>query len=369
MKHDSTKTQLKVCYILSYYFPQYVRTQSLIAGLERLEHVEVFTAINKNTGLFHYFETLFKLIWIQLRHRPDVYILGFRGYELFGIIRLLTLGKPLIFDHMMSPYDSLVYEKEKVRPNSLLAKFIYRYEKWVLKTSQLVLTDTTLHKNHFTTHFQLANNHVHIIPISTNESLFHPQPANTAAKPDCFRIFFYGSFLPLHGIDVILKTAVSLKHLPIQFTLVGGHKLDLTHFHEQIKQQNLDNIEHLPWVDYQTLPQHIANANLCLGGPFGNTPQAQRIVTGKTVQFLAMEKPTIVGKIEGYDMFVDRKNCLLVPQADAITLTDAIQWAYHHQEALPDIAQQGNELYHNHFSIEQISRYLEDSLDQVIRYE
>src|SRR6187551_642451 len=116
---------LSVCYILSYYIPDYVRTRTLVSALEKIDHIKLYQARNSSKGLIRYFQTLSQLIAIRIVHNPDFYVLGFRGYELFWVVRLLTLGKTLILDHMMSPYDSLMNEHKSVKKGGLIAKLIY----------------------------------------------------------------------------------------------------------------------------------------------------------------------------------------------------------------------------------------------------
>ena len=59
----------------------------------------------------------------------------------------------------------------------------------------------------------------------------------------------------------------------------------------------LSNIEHSSWVPLEELPRLIINADLCLAGPFGNTLQANKVITGKAYQFLSLGKVSIIGKI------------------------------------------------------------------------
>jgi glycosyltransferase involved in cell wall biosynthesis len=345
-----------VCYVLSYYSPRYVRTETLIQALKKINGIKLHEARNTSTGFLRYFQTVSKLIAIRALYNPQYYILGFRGYEFFWVIRLVTLGKTLIYDHMMSPYDSLRNEQSVLRKGGLIDMVIYYYEKSVLFASDLVLTDTEIHRQYFCELFGLPLEKIEAIPIGTDEDLFQAKNVPTAKGIDKhFEVLYYGSFLPLHGMDIILRAAALLLEKPIHFILIGGNRLDLSDFHNMVKSLRLNNVTHIDWVEFDELPAHIARSDLGLGGPFGKTGQAGRVITGKTFQFLAMAKPTIVGIRDEDDGFEDKVNCLLVPRGNEEALASAILWAFEHKEKLNRIGQLGYDLYRSRYSIEQIA--------------
>ena len=102
----------------------------------------------------------------------------------------------------------------------------------------------------------------------------------------------------------------------------------------------------------------IPNADICLGGPFGNTDQARRVITGKTSQCLALGKPLIIGEIDEKHGFVDKQDCLLVPQGNPEALVEALRWAYSHREQLALIGEQGRAIYAEKLSIKVIGNLL-----------
>ncbi len=358
-----------VCYVLSYYFPLYVRTGTFLAALELSPNTKLHTAINTRTGFARYIETLLKLIWARWRYKPELYVLGFRGHELFWLVRLLTWGKPLVFDELMSPTESLLNEKHRLRRDGLMAKLIHRYERSVLKWSEHVLADTESHKKFLVECFGLSAAKVSVVPMSADEARFQPRGKGVPTSESRFEVLFYGSFLPLHGVDVILEAAALLCDLPITFSLIGGHRIDLSAFHRSIERLNLSRVRHISWIPYDQLPSHIARVHLCLGGPFGNTDQAQRIVTGKTCQSLAMAKPTMIGRTEVEMGFVHRRNCLLVPQANSQALAREIRWASENPTPLQTIGQNGYQLYRQQFSIDEKRKRLEHIIDGVLQRE
>ena len=357
-----------VCYILSYYSPNYIRTQTLTQALNEIENVTLIEARNTNPGISRYFQTLFRLLKIRIRKHPDVYILGFRGYEIYWPVRLLTLGKILIFDHFMSPYDSLINETDRIKQGSILDKLVYTYEKAILKNANLVLTDTYSHQKFFAQQFDISKEKIHAIPVGANEKLFFPKPQHPSQhnKEDTFTILYYSTYLPLHGIDIILESARILQSYPIHFTLILGRLKKLQGLFNEINITELTNVAHIPWVKYSDLPEWVNNADLCLGGPFGNTGQARRVIAGKTFQFLAMAKPAVIGQID-YDYgFSNQKNCLLVPQGDANALAQSILWGFHHRQELDAIGKYGREFYMNNFSLRVIRNKLATILEQLV---
>src|SRR5690606_33751990 len=75
--------EMRICYVLTNCASDYQRTRSLLAALRALPGVECYTAINSSKGLHRYRETLARVADIRRLYRPDLYLLGFRGYELY----------------------------------------------------------------------------------------------------------------------------------------------------------------------------------------------------------------------------------------------------------------------------------------------
>jgi glycosyltransferase involved in cell wall biosynthesis len=357
MQNAKSAEPRKICYILSYRLPDYVRSRTLINALRRTRGTVLFEAVNTSRGWRRYIETLARLIHCRLKEKPDVYVLGFRGYEIFWIVRLLTAGHVLIVDHMMSPYDSLLNERKTLRKGGLLETFTYGYERGMLRASDIVLTDTESHRQYFSGLFGIPPEKIKAVPVGTDEDLFQPRPNACASENDLFQVFFYGSFQPLHGIPVILEAARLLCGKPVHFTVAGGKGPGADPLRGS--RPPLPNVTHMGWVPYEDLPGMAARADLCLGGPFGNTGQARRVITGKTFQFLAMGKPVIVGRVADSPGFEDRRNCIMVPQGSGEELAGAVLWCLENRNRLGEIGRNGRLLYERLFSTECISKLLQ----------
>ena len=359
---DNTAT---VCYVVAYRDPGYVRTHNIRAALSRLDGYRLIDATNRRAGWFRYFETLGKLVRARFRHNPDVYLLGFRGHEIFWIVRLITLGKRLVFDEFMSPSDALVSENKGGPLGRALGYLLYPMERMCLSLSDHCITDTILHKDFVAQRFSVPKDKIDVVYVGAKPSDADSAPAGpSVCRSDSkLSVLFYGTFLPLHGVDVILRACAQLRGLPIEFRIIGGRGSALRRFRALHDELALDNVRHDTWVEFEELQtQVIPGADLCLGGPFGGTPQARRVITGKTFQFLAQAKPTVIGRVDEPVGLLDRENCLLVEQDDAESLAGACRWALEHRDQLANIGRKGQQLYTEKFSIGELARQLEPAL-------
>ena len=359
------KKKTKVCLVVSYRDPGYIRTRSLKAAIEYLSNAELFDATNERRGLLRYFETLWKMLRIRLTNNPDVYILGFRGHEIFWLVRLIAIGKPLIFDEFMSPSDALLSEGKAGLLGRFAGVLIFPFEWLCLHCSARCLTDTVLHRQFIADRFAVSEHKIDVVYVGAVPSdIGAAEHQDGDDKP--LSVLFYGTFLPLHGMDVLLHACKLLEGKPIEFRIIGGKGKALAQFQRLLKELNPGNVVHDTWVDFDELQTSvIPNADLCLGGPFGGTPQATRVITGKTFQFLAQSKATVIGRVDEPVAFVDRRNCLLVEQASPESLANAFEWALVNRKLLPMIGANGLRLFTKQFSIESLAAQLEPAIRSV----
>jgi len=362
-----SSTEVKVCYILSYRDSGYIRTRTLVSALQSLEHVELYEACNTLHGLVRYIQTLVKLVKIRIKYDPDIYLLGFRGHEIFWPVRLITRNKPLIFDSFVSPSQSLIEESRHGLLGRAIGNIIRILESRMLKACEFLLTDTKQHSNLFIEEFGVKESRVRHIYVGADpltpalDSIHRIQPAK---EKESLSVLFYGTFLPLHGIETILDAARILTNTPILFTIIGGNEKIFRKLNRNHKSSDSKNIKYYPWVDFAELRDSlIPAADVCLAGPFGGTPQARRVISGKTFQFLASSKVTVIGIIEEEVGFVDRVNCLLVRQKDPIALAEILRWTLDHKHLIPDIGKNARDLYCDKFDIPEIAANLSEVIE------
>jgi len=359
MKHK----KLSVCLVTCYRDPNYVRVKSLEAGLIA-NGVNLSIVRNSNRGIIRYVEVIFKLIRTRLTVNPDIYFVTFRGYEILPFVLFIGIGKKVIFDEFINLIEWVAYEHKKIQPNSIVSKILFVVYRFLLKKTSKIITDTSSHALYSASLMRLPIEKYKAIPVGTDEIIFkHLKPIKKDLNK--FTVLYYGSMLPLHGVEYVIKAAVAIKNNQnIEFVIIGGN--DKVGMDIEVAVSKGANIKYKKWVPYNELPRVIADSDICLGGPFGGTVQSQFVITGKTIQFLRMGKLVIVGENKESHIFDDKKNAIIVKQASSEELVKAIEWAYGNRPKLSDIGQSGYQLYQKRLSNEVLSGQVKELIAELV---
>jgi glycosyltransferase involved in cell wall biosynthesis len=357
---------MKLLAITCYFDPDYVRSRSLRAALEATPGVELHVIKNKHLGLLRYPETIWKLIQAKRTIRPDGYILMFRGQEILPLVLAIAGKKPVIFDEFIVPLAWSTDEGHRASARVRIFRALSRmsaplYKRWLAKC-RIILTDT---EQHAAVSAELSGTLLEKympIPVGTDESLFKPNPKQKSGT----EVFFYGSRMtPLHGLPTILKAAelVAKKNKKITFIISGGDKT--TEVLVAKASQHGAQIQWRRWTLFDEIPAAMHTSLVSLGGPFGMTPQAHRVITGKTYQSLACATTTIVGDTPATAALTNGKDCLKVPLGNAMALAAAIVWAYDHPAQRVAIGREGRQLYEKLYSNKIIANQLTAALGEL----
>lgn len=319
--------------------PQYVRNEVILRGLrERYEVIEI-TDHAPGSLTARSLRLLPRLVRAISRKDYDLIFVGFYGYLLLPWLRRLS-RVPLIFDAFVSNYDTLCFDRRQFRPAALGGRIAFWLDQLACRQADLVLLDTASHRDYFIETFHLPQEKVDFFYVSCNEALFRPLKRD---KPgDQFQVLSYSSYLPLHGVQHIVEAAKRLEgEAKVRFRLIGAGPT-YPAIQALAGKLGINNIDFVPPMPYTELPLEIAQADLCLAGPFGETPKAKRVIPGKLFQFLAMARPVIAGDtVANREFVLHRQNAWLTPLGEAEALATAIVKLKEDQALLNSLAQEG----------------------------
>ncbi|GFE62143.1 glycosyltransferase [Geobacter sp. AOG2] len=333
----------------------YVRNEMILAGLRNCGCDIIDCSDESGTYVWRFVKSVLKVLAARKMDFDFVFI-GCLGHYFVPLAKKAT-AKPIIFDPFVSMYDTMCLDRKKFRPDSPAGRILYRLDKAACDRADRIILDTYAHINYFTKAFDQPPDKFHRVLVGADESLFYPR--ETPRDDDKFKVFYYSSFLPLHGTEYIVEAAGKLQNATdIEFVVIGNG-LEKKRIMNLAKAKGVSNIHFIDWIPYGRLPGEIAKSDVCLGGHFSDIKKARRVIAGKTFQFLAMKKPVIVGDCEANrELLVDGESAFFVPMADAEALADAILKLKSDGALRDRLAEKGHDIFTKRCSNSEISKEL-----------
>lgn len=273
--------------------------------------------------------------------------------------------KPLVFDAVLTLYETEVVDRQRINRESIKAKLWYFLDYNALHEVSLVLSDTNTHAKYYSSFFNVASNKFRRVFVGSDDEVFYPRAV--VKESDCFLVMYWGDFIPLQGVKYIIRAAKLLeRYEDIKFELRGSGQT-FQEVYELSKSLGVKNITFVSaWVSYDELPNCVAKADVCLG-IFGETEKAKRVIPNKAFEALAMRKPLITGDSPAArEILVDRLNSILVPMANPEALAEAILTLKEDEELRNRIAENGYGLFKKKLSPKAIGKELESFLTELI---
>ena len=256
------------------------------------EGCQVIECHTEKNGLLSKYWDLRRQFKINGKEACEV-LVAFPGHYLMPLAWILTRWprKKLVFDAFISLHDTLVDDRKKVSRWHPYAWFLFMMDFISCHAADEVLIDTEEHRKFFMKRFSLRHERIRTVYLDARTDIFFPRERKS--NPDIFEVFFYGTYIPLQGIEYIIKAAASLidTNPRIHFTLVGSgqtHKEML----QIAKNKNCTNITFKERIPFTELPEYICNANVCLG-IFGTSEKSKRVIPHKVYDAVACGVPIL----------------------------------------------------------------------------
>ncbi|HEY6835422.1 MAG TPA: glycosyltransferase [Gaiellaceae bacterium] len=282
-----------------------------------------------------------------LRRRPgdfDVLVVGYPGHLDLAGARRAAGNRAVVFNPLVSLADTFVADRGRFAPGSLAARVLETIDRRAFRTADMVVADTNAHADHLAALAGLPRERVEVCFVGAEERLF--RPGWTPAEP--FTSLFVGKLIPLQGVETILAAARAAPELP--FRVVGSGQL------EPLLRERPPNVEWIPWVEYDRLPNELHRAG-CALGIFGTTDKAQRVIPNKAFQALACGTPLITADTPAArELLVDGESALLVPPGEPNALSAALRLLAADPALARKLSEGGHAAYREHASEEVLGR-------------
>ncbi len=253
----------------------------------------------------------------RLFRRPrdafDVVIVGYPGHLDLPAAKRAARGRPVVFNPLVSLADTFVDDRRRFRPGSLPARALAAIDRHALRSADLVVADTEAHAEYLASLAGLPTGCVCVCFAGAEERVFH-----SGWRPlEPFTCLFVGKLIPLHGLETILDAARLAPDL--RFRIVGSGQLG------HLIRSAPVNVEWVPWVEYERLPEELHGAG-CALGIFGVSAKAARVIPNKAFQALACGTPLVTADTPAArELLTEGESALLVPVGDPEALAGAVR--------------------------------------------
>ena len=295
-------------------------------------------------------------------------IVGYAGYFDILLARLLNWRQRrlLVLVAFISLYDTIVVDRQQVPARSWRARLLKKIDRLAFSSADVVLVDTQEHIVHYAGLFRLPPEKFHRSFVGGDDELFCPGEAK-GNRGIGWRVLFFGTYVPLHGIETILDAAQELRSDPeVEFVLIGNGQL-YPRIRREAACRGLDNICFIDtWAKTAELVEHIRRADVCLG-IFGTTAKASRVIPYKVFDTLAVQKPLITRDSPAIrEMLQDGESVVLCPAGDGGELARAIAHLKNHPERAAQLAVRGYVRFRERGSPGAIGRILLQKLEACV---
>lgn len=311
-----------------------LRDRGLIAGEV---HVDLWAGVRDKGTLsaqqvlsaaFRWLRALPWLIWEYVTAPAhDIVLVPYLG--LFDVLVLAPFAlwrrRPIYWDIFISGYDTVVNDRRLLSRRHPLALALYVLEWLAGRAAMRSFLDTRTQAERFEKLMHLSAGSIGAVPLGTDITSF---TGDAVPRHIHFplRVFFYGQFIPLHGIETIVRAACILERegVPVTWELAGvGQESD--RIGSLIESLRLRSVHLLGWLDASTLPARLHEADVGLG-IFGTSGKALTVVPNKVFEMAAAQTPIICGDSPAMREFSGGHPWIrLVPPGSPGALADAVR--------------------------------------------
>ena len=209
----------------------------------------------------------------------DFYFVSYMGHFLVIFMRLFT-NKPIVFDFYLSIYDMMCNDRKVYSPDSFLGKLTYWIEKKSLEKADYVIVDTNKLIESLSNMYGVSADKFVRVPLTINEENVVKKEVERYKEE--FTVLYVGSYIPLHGTEVIIEAARILQEQDEElFFLMIGQGPEHAKCKALAEKYHLKNIEFKGFMTLEELNYYYNATDINLG-LFSTGERANSVVLNKT---------------------------------------------------------------------------------------
>ena len=283
-----------------------------------------------------------------------------------------SLKKMRITDFYLSFYDTEVNDYKRYNPSSKKAKELKRKDCLAITRSDLVFFLTQAEAEYYTKIFNIDINTINyrVIPLCIDEKPFAKLGYFTK-KRACINLCWWGSYVPLQGLDIILQSVALLRNkLNVHLYLWGISDLRGKPYKELVYELNIEDMVtiHNGWGDWKKWEDFIVNTCDIGLGIFGSSTKAQTVLANKVIDGIAFKVPVITSHSSGVSNYFNGIDDIFIINNTSHDLADTIiKIAYQDYENIKKRIDAAYKIYLDNFIPGKFYTKLEFYLDEYLK--
>lgn len=304
---------------------------------------------------------VYPLLFVKLlmSPRPDIYLVSYPGWFDVPVVKVAAAlrRRPVAFDVFISLFDTAVSDRQLVPNNSVIGRVARLADRISIRLSDLVIADCPAHARFLSQLAGVGEDHFGIVFLGADESIFKERPDIEAQKDT---VLFYGTFVPLQGVESIVGAAALLKDRGIKFRLVGDGQVKAAAA-RMARELGADNVEFVGLLPQNQIVEEIARSSVCLG-VFGVSGKANRVIPHKVFEALACGRAVLTASTEAITDVFTEGEIATCPPDDAEAIAEHIADMLSDDEYRQRIGHAGRVRFERDFSAVAVAARLADQL-------
>jgi len=296
-------------------------------------------------AMTQYGKVIGSVIRAGVRRRPDVVFVLHPAQIDAVVIGVLckVFRLPMVIDFFISLHETVVEDRALVAQKSLLGRVLKRFDRRAARLATHIIADTPEDKEYFASVTGTPQDKWSVVWVGANPNVYVPQPD---VRSDEKIVLFYGTYIPLQGIEHIVRASALLPSQATMMLIGTGQERERI---EAIVAKERLPVKLVDSVPEEELPDYIAKASVCLG-VFGDGAKTARVIPNKVFQCLAMGKAVITGDTPAVQILDDAVK--VVPVADAPAIARAVGELVDNPEICTQLGRKARGLYEELFNEE-----------------
>lgn len=337
--------------ILGAFQPDYARHYVIREGLQRIGvavETRLISLDNRTPGRVRELISLFP--------RPDenfdvVIIAAFNQLIApFAWFLARHYHQPLLLDYLVGLADAAEDRGHTSQARLKVFRMIDRFNTHNIIT----ITDTAAHKQAFVDSLRQTLPKMYVLPVGVRDLQKLPPPTGEAV------VQYTGTYIPFHGVDIMLRAAQRLPHVRFEFIGKGQTYPQARRLGADL---NLTNVHFIHgYFSKDDLTKMQARSTIMLG-VFGDSHKTRYVVPTKIFEALALGRPLITAEAPAmHELFKPGQHMLTTPPGDYEALAAAVQRLVDSKQLAAQLRDEGCKYVESAFTPEHIAVRLRDIL-------